>query len=145
MKQLLLHFEGYWLDAYKTEIPQEAGIYCVYACEPMALGKIAVLREIIYIGASDHVGMSIVSMDEERRREWETQLREGETLCYSFAAADEADISCALSAMVHHHRPICNRVEGDFGFADTKVEIIGEHELLDESFVICCQEQAMAQ
>ncbi|MBQ8682552.1 MAG: hypothetical protein IJ510_02370 [Selenomonadales bacterium] len=138
METILLNFEGYWMDIYKDEVPHEAGVYCVYACESMAANKIAVLRELIYVGAADDVAACIA--DHEKLVEWKERLGEEETLCYSFANVNSDVRSRVEGAMVYHHRPPCNRIEEEvFPFDDTRLSIVGEHELLDDSFVVCAE------
>lgn len=86
MKTIELGFEGYWLDKYKEEfcsrVANEAGIYCVYACEPMAQDKIVVIRDLIYVGVSDNIAESVITADTSA---WKKSLKEGESLCYSFS------------------------------------------------------------
>ena len=82
MKTIELGFEGYWLDQYKAELPHEAGIYCVYACEPMAQDKIVVIRDLIHVGVADNIAKSVMAADTSA---WKKSLHEGESLCYSFS------------------------------------------------------------
>lgn len=86
MKTIELGFEGYWLDKYREEfcsrVANEAGIYYVYACEPIANDKIVVIRDLIYVGVSDDIAKSVMTADISV---WEKSLKEGESLCYSFS------------------------------------------------------------
>lgn len=130
MKEIIrVEFDGYWLERYKSEIPQEAGIYCVYACEPMAKDRIVVLREILYIGESDNVSASIA--EHEDVSAWKERLQEGEELCYSFARVNQDVRSRVLSAIISQHRPPCNPTV-DQQACNTRLTIVGEHELLDD-------------
>lgn len=134
MKEMIrVEFDGYWLERYQSEIPQEAGIYCVYACEPIAKDRIVVLRELLYIGKADNVKMGIA--EHEDVSAWKTRLQEGEELCYSFARVEPMVRDRVLSAIVSHHRPPCNRIV-EHGDCDTRLTIAGEHELLDELIAV---------
>lgn len=107
MKEMIkVAFDGYWLERYQSEVSEEGGIYCVYACEPMARDRLVVLRELLYIGASDDVRASITK--HENVKNWKNRLLEGEELCYSFARVVRDIRSDVLAAMVLHHRPPCN-------------------------------------
>lgn len=86
MPTIELGFEGYWLDQYKAELPHKAGMFCVYACEPMAKDKIVVIRELIHVGVSNDIAESV-----QDSSEWKKHLQSGESLCYSFSSV--ADVS----------------------------------------------------
>ncbi len=134
MKEIIkVEFDGYWLERYQSELPQEEGVYCVYACEPMAMDRIVVLRELLYIGESDNVRTSVASHEEVPV--WKKRLRDGEELCYSFARMERELRRDVLMAMISHHRPKCNRMQ-DEGIHNIRLAIVGEHELLDDFIVI---------
>ena len=80
-----IELSGYWLESYKSEMQVEgkAGVYCVYACEPMANDKIVVIRDLIHVDVSDDIAKSV--SDKGLVSEWESHLHEGESLCYSFS------------------------------------------------------------
>lgn len=133
MKTILLKFEGYWLDRYKAEIPHGAGVYCVYTCEPIAEGRIVVLRELVYVGSAGDVAACLTShpcLDE-----WKARLQSGEMLCYSFAPAVLDVAVVAERALISHHTPTCNQVVLDMATSpsDTKIVLEGEHIFLDDS------------
>ncbi len=130
MKDMIkIQFDGYWLERYQSEIPQETGIYCVYACEPIAKDRIVVLREILYIGETDNAKQSIV--EHKDTSAWKTRLQEKEELCYSFAKIETKIRNRVLSAIVSHHRPPYNRII-EHQDCDVRLTITGEHELLDD-------------
>ena len=130
MKEMIkVAFDGYWLERYQSEVSEEGGIYCVYACEPMARDRLVVLRELLYIGASDDVRASITK--HENVKNWKNRLLEGEELCYSFARVVRDIRSDVLAAMVLHHRPPCNELQ-DEEADNVRLMIVGEHELLDD-------------
>lgn len=81
MRKVELGFDGYWLDQYKAELPHVAGMFCVYACEPMAQDKIVVIRDLIHVGVSNDIAASVADTSE-----WKQSLQDGESLCYSFAS-----------------------------------------------------------
>ena len=140
MKEMIrVEFDGYWLERYQAEIPQRAGIYCVYACESVAKDKIVVLRELLYIGESDDVREAIAGAEDAAV--WKERLHEGEELCYSVASVEREVRGIAWEAMVSHHRPPCNRMIHKRA-ADISLTIVGEHELLDD-FIAGVNEQTM--
>lgn len=135
MEMILLNFEGYWLERYMEEVPHDAGVYCVYACEPMAADKIVVLRELIYVGSADDVAACL--MGHAQKAEWKMRLREGETLCYSFAPADGELAGVAQRALVNHHTPPCNRIaQESVPILDAQISIAGDHIFLDDSVMV---------
>ena len=131
--RIRVEFDGYWLERYQSDIPQGGGIYCVYACEPIARDRIVVLREILYIGESDDVKMSVAMCEEVAA--WKAYLKAGEELCYSFARMEGGYRHDALAAMVLHHKPPCNDVE-EKAPENISLMIVGEHELLYDLIVI---------
>lgn len=135
METILLKFDGYWLERYVDELPHEAGVYCVYACEPMGVDKIVVLRELIYIGSAEDVATCLA--DHASIDVWKLRLRNGEVLCYSFAPVAGDAVDMVRGGLVAHHMPPCNRVEKDvLPCAEVSVSIAGEHIFLDDSVMI---------
>ena len=129
MKDVIrVEFDGYWLERYQSEIPQGAGVYCVYACEPIAKGRIVVLRELLYIGASDDVRASVAR--HEKMPAWKKRLRDEEELCFSFARMEHDFRRDVLMAMISHHRPPCNDMD-EQELHNIRLMIVGEHELID--------------
>ncbi|MBQ2113720.1 MAG: hypothetical protein II195_01345 [Selenomonadales bacterium] len=134
MKEMIkVAFDGYWLERYQSEVSEEGGIYCVYACEPMARDRLVVLRELLYIGESDNVKASIAEHEEVKR--WKKRLLAGEELCYSFARVAHDVRGHVGAALIAHHRPPCNEVRAE-EVHNVRVMIVGEHELLDDFVAI---------
>lgn len=134
MKSIVLNFEGYWLESYLDEMPHDAGVYCVYACEPMAANKIVVLRELIFIGSADDVGTCLKkhsSVDD-----WKMRLRAGERLCFSFAPVADDALDLVRGALVSYHTPPCNQIAMESPTKEVQITIAGEHVFLDDSFTV---------
>lgn len=135
MKTISLDFQGYWLEANKSGIPAESGIYCVYACTYNSNSDTVSLRELIYVGESHNVRERID--DHERLPDWKRRLHPGETICYSFAEIGSVDRNRAEAAVIYHHKPPCNtEYKNSFPFEDTQIITSGKNALLKTSFIV---------
>lgn len=135
METILLKFDGYWLESYLDEMPHDAGVYCVYACEPMAANKIVVLRELVYVGSADDVVACL--KNHSSVDDWKMRLRDGEMLCFSFAPVDDEARELVRSALVSYHTPPCNQIAIEPPpRKDAKITIEGEHVFLDDSLMV---------
>ena len=135
MKTIPLNFKGYWREINKGGVPEESGVYCVYACTYNASEKNVSLRKILYIGESENVRNRI--SDHDRLSDWKKLIKSGETLCYSFAAVDSTDRLRAEAALIFFHKPPCNtEYVNSFPFADTKIETSGRNNLLTKEFTV---------
>lgn len=135
MKTITLNFRGYWIEATKGSIPKKSGVYCVYAgTYNHAKGNVS-LRELIYVGESEDVRTRLEN--HERQEDWEKLLRAGETLCYSMAEMVSDDRVRAEAAVIHRHKPPCNReYVSRFPFATTTIKTSGWNYLLKTEFTV---------
>ena len=133
MKEIVMEFEGYWTEASEQFIPDRSGVYCVYRGVHDALNRKVHLRELIYIGESEHVRRRI--RGHERKDLWKEHLKPGETLCYSFTPI-LYERNRAEAALIHEHQPPENAdYIYDFPFSDTAVFLTGKTLLLSSCFV----------
>lgn len=136
-KHYKLNFQGYWLGADATSIPNRSGIYCVYCCAYDSRSDKVSIRNLIYIGESKGV-RDRVTDDHEKTAEWLDELEEGEELCFSFASISPAgDRRRAEAAMIYWHKPAVN-VEHKyiFDFDRTRVTSSGENSNLSPNFEV---------
>lgn len=135
MKTITLNFEGYWREVNKSGVPDESGVYCVYACTYNTTEGTVSLRKILYIGESENVKDRI--SNHEKLTDWKKLLNSGETLCYSFAEVNKTDRVRAEAALIHHHKPPCNtEYVSSFPFADTTIITKGRNACLSAEFTV---------
>ena len=126
MKTISLEFDGYWREVNKDGIPAESGIYGVYACTYNREQNTVSLRELVYVGESSDVNARIGN--HEKLSDWKKRLRNGETLCYSFASIGADDRLRAEAAVIFHHKPPCNtEYKYSFPFMATTIKTAGKN------------------
>lgn len=134
MREIVLEFEGYWTEASADFIPDQSGVYCVYRGVHDAANRRVTLKELIYVGEAARVRKRIRA--HEKKHEWREHLKEGETLCYSFAPI-LIDRNWVEAALVHHHKPAENwDYVYDFPYPDVAVFLTGKTLLLSTSFAV---------
>lgn len=106
IKSYSLNFEGYWREVNKKGIPTKAGVYLVYRCVYDAKSNTVGLKDIIYIGQADNLHDRIASHD--KLDDFNSQLQQGEELCYSVAAVDSADLNVVENALIFAQKPVLN-------------------------------------
>ncbi|EPG6461407.1 GIY-YIG nuclease family protein [Citrobacter braakii] len=127
-KTINLQFDGYWREANKSGVPDQSGIYCVYACKAVTNGSKTTLeiRKLIYIGESSNVRSRVATHD--RLGDWNEHLMVGETLCYSVATITGKDDRVrAEAALINKMTPPANsEYTGEFPYNETTVNCSGE-------------------
>ncbi len=119
-KTISLKFGGYWRDKNSGGIPNDPGIYLVYACTFDRQADTVSLRELMYVGEAAKVCGRI--QGHERRPDWKKRLRSGEQLCFAFAPITNPDRERGEAALIHYHKPPVNTEYTDsFPFDDTTV------------------------
>jgi hypothetical protein len=128
-----LHFNGYWIECNKEDIPEKPGIYCVYECSyNKVLGTVSI-KNLIYIGESENVCQSI--LNHEGNKDWDLLLRPGFQLCYNFAEANAYDLKRIITAFIFRHKPIANKkCQDNFPFEKTIIRSTGATALLSDYF-----------
>lgn len=123
-KTISLEFDGYWRDEKSEYIPNDPGIYLVYACTFDQQAGTVSLRELMYIGEAAMARDRI--QGHEKRPDWKKRLRSGEQLCFAFAPVTNPDRERAEAAVIHYHKPPVNTEYTDsFPFDDTTVKSAG--------------------
>ncbi len=123
-KTISLNFNGYWLN--KGDVPASAGIYLVYVCRYNKSEDTVMLDKLIYIGEAGDVRDRIE--DHEKWPEWQKQVPKESEICFSFAGVTSPDRERAEAALIHYHKPVCNKDDkyiDSFPFEDTTVESTG--------------------
>ena len=130
-----LEFRGYWLENNEKSLPEESGIYCVYASTYNREIKTVSLNKLLYIGQSVNVC--------ERHREhegkifWKSKLKEGEGLCYSFAPLPKRSLAICEMALIYKHKPICNTMgKESFPYEATHIVTRGRNACLIKDFTV---------
>lgn len=128
-----LNFEGYWSEKNKLGVPSQGGVYCVYRCTTTE-GRLEAVKQLLYIGKSSDVNDRIAN--HEKLEKWESHLKDGESLYYSFAPKvllrDQAE-----AALIYKHRPPINtEYKYSFPFPDTLLKTSGKSALLDQNVIV---------
>ena len=97
-----IDFDGYWREPNKKGVSSKSGIYCVYACTHNSKENTVNIRKLIYIGESDNVGARIA--DHEKQSDWESHLKSGEQLCYSFGPVNGTSRDRCEAALINHRK-----------------------------------------
>jgi excinuclease UvrABC nuclease subunit len=135
-----LKFEGFWRAQDKQDIPENAGIYCVYEAKYIEDGEYANhldLLKLIYVGESKNVRQRIIK--HEKFREWNQHTHKGTELCFSYALydKDEETRKRISAALIFQHQPPSNKKQlNSFPYEKTHVVVSGpdHNNLLTESF-----------
>ncbi len=133
-KSYQLDFDGYWREGSVDGVPDDSGVYCVYACKRTGEGKVFI-RLLIWIGESQNVRSRIKA--HEKFSDWKTYLEEGEELCFNFAPVNAPDRPRVEAALIFQHKPPANEeFKNAFPFDKTNVKIDGEKGKLSSSFSV---------
>ena len=130
-----IEFDGYWREPNKDGIPKKSGIYCVYTCTFDKKEKTVSLNKLVYIGESDNVNSRIA--DHEKQEDWESHLKDGEQLCYSFGGISGASRVRCEAAMIFKHKPPKNtEYVNSFPFDQTTMKLSGKTAKLTTKFTV---------
>jgi hypothetical protein len=130
-----IEFNGYWREENKAGVPDESGIYCVYTCTHNKQDKTVTLHKLVYIGESDKVRTRI--SNHERQGDWESHLKSGQELCYSFGAIASVSRERCEAAMIFKHKPPENTEYVDsFPYDQTTINLSGRIEFLQTFFTV---------
>lgn len=130
-----LKFEGYWTRGNEGWLPACSGVYCVYSCIEHEATKTVNLLKLLYIGRANDIRKR--HMNHEKLAYWLNSLKEGETLCYSYARLPVRSLAICEAAMIFHHKPPCNEI-GDLGFYHEKTRVVtsGCNRFLVSKFIV---------
>lgn len=135
MKTISLNFDGYWSDDYKSSIPNSSGIYCVYSCFCNPSERTVDLHRVLYIGESENVQERL--QNHEKFPKWCNYLKNGESICYSFAPINSNDRERAEAALIYKIKPPCNTEHSkQFAYLTTEMIVTGKNSLLPVRFIV---------
>ena len=133
--QITLSFEGYWSEAYKSGVPAQSGVYCVYSCIHNKEQKTGIIKKLLYIGESENARERIANHD--RLDDWLKIVPIGQTLCYSFAPVNSIDRERAEAALIFKTQPSYNTEhKKEFIYNDTKIITNGKNTFLPTVFLL---------
>ncbi len=128
-----LEFKGYWREVNVNSVPDNSGVYCVYACRRTTEG--VSIRLLIWIGESQTVRSRIKG--HKKLPNWKAYLREGEVLCFNFAPVNTSDRPRVEAALIFRHKPPENEeYKNAFPFDKTNIKTKGKKAKLDSSFSV---------
>ncbi len=130
-----IEFTGYWRESHKGSLPERSGVYCVYTCFHNTEKNTIVIQQLIYIGEADNVYKRISNHD--KQKDWESHLKAGEQLCYSFGPIISASRERCEAALIFKHKPPENDMYVDeFPFDQTTIMLSGKIRKLHPSFTV---------
>ena len=135
-KRFTLNFSGYWLEPGIVNIPNDPGIYCVYACVHYSEKNTVGIINLLYIGESENVGSRIESHDQ--RPTWSKVLNGlNRKLCFNFAPIgtklEDKDRKQVEAALISNFEPPFNSEYGnDFPFEPTELTTSGSNAIMEE-------------
>jgi excinuclease UvrABC nuclease subunit len=131
----VIEFDGYWREPNKGGVPAQSGVYCVYTCVHNTQAKTVSLQKLNYIGEAEDVRSRI--SNHEKQEDWESHLKSGEQLCYSFGPVPAASRERCEAALIFKHKPPENTEYVDvFPFDQTTLNLSGKTGLLYTSFTV---------
>jgi excinuclease UvrABC nuclease subunit len=133
-KSYELDFVGYWREVNVDSVPDDSGVYCVYACRHTREGEVSI-RLLIWIGEAKNVRSRI--KEHGKLSDWKGHLREGEVLCFNYAQVKASDRQRVEAALIFHHKPPENDEYKDaFPFDKTNIKTKGRSAKLSSSFSV---------
>lgn len=134
-RSFALEFAGYWREPTIGGLPEESGIYCIYACTHDQKKNTVSIQRLLYIGESGNVQGRVKG--HPKKDAWERQLRAGEVLCFNAAKISAASRERAEAALIYYHKPVCNiEYKDNFPFDKTTVTTSGRSAMLSKNFTV---------
>lgn len=132
MEEYNVNFNGYRLDKDKSGLPAYGGIYLVYCCIFNEDTNRVYLDRLIYIGQSVNINDRL--NNHERYEDFIAELKEGETLCYSYASVAPKDMNIVENALIFMQKPkLNNDLKDSFNYPDSQFDFEGRCALLKET------------
>ncbi len=129
-----LEYDGYWREPNCGGIPNQSGIYCVYASTYNTSSQTVTLHKLVYIGESENVRERIEG--HEKWSDWRRHLQSGQQLCFSYAPIT-GERERAEAAMIYRHKPPENTEYVDtFPYDRTTITTSGRNALLEQHFTV---------
>jgi len=99
-------FDGYYRDINKEHIPEISAVYFVYTCTYNPNADTVSIEKLIYIGESNNIKSRIFNHD--RYKDWLKELKNGQTLCFSYTSVDNLYRNRLEAAYIYKHKPPLN-------------------------------------
>ncbi len=129
-----LNFIGYWVDGRQMQMPERAGIYCVYTCNVRSDQQLEISR-LLYIGKAENIKAR--NVNHERHDDWKRYCGPGETLCFSCAELQSKSLDVCESALIFKHKPVCNdQLKDGFYRSPTHIVTTGANLYLSPDFIV---------
>jgi hypothetical protein len=139
-KTISLTYDGYWRETNAAGVPNQSGVYSAYACTYNRQAETVSIRELIYIGESEHVRDRIHQhLAGATGSAWKRRLRPGEELCFSYAPVGQPDRERAEAALIYKHKPPANTEYVDHfpaKWSPTTIGTSGKNALLSSQFTV---------
>lgn len=128
---------GYWTDETLKEVPNDAGIYCVFRASSGSEPQAKEVKQLLYIGEHRNVHHGLLHHPD--REKWHDVLEPGEELWYSMGLCSHAYRERLWAAMIHAHKPRFNGASeylDRFPFPETTVHLYGKKDKLLSIFTV---------
>lgn len=135
-----LTYGGYWLEPSVGGVPNESGVYSVYACTDNPATRTVSIRRLLYIGESaaarDRIRQHLSAAS---GRSWKGHLLAGEELCFAFAPIAGTTRKRAEAALIYRHKPPENTEyvhSFPWEWSPTAMKTSGRNALLSPHFTV---------
>ncbi|KAA0014314.1 hypothetical protein F0A17_01275 [Billgrantia pellis] len=128
---------GYWDEDSLREVPDDAGIYCVFRATRGSESQEREVKQLLYVG--EHRNVRYALQHHPDKETWRDVLEPGETLWYSMGLCSHANRERLLAAMIHAHKPRFNGTSeylDRFPFPETSVHLYGKKDKLLNIFTV---------
>ena len=134
-KTYSISYNGYWRKLNQESIPDQPGIYSVYACRYDESKDMIIIRRLIYIGEAEDVRDRI--KNHKKWDAWEKRIDQGEHICFNFALWLDSDRDRLKAALVYAHKPPENtKYRDNFPFSTTTVKTGGQNAFMQKSVTV---------
>ena len=128
-------FDGYWRYTNRGSMPENAGIYCVYAGIYNKETNMVTLKSLLYIGQAENIRNRLQS--HECYDDWVAELKYGEMIIFSCTLLGKSDLDRFEAAMIYKHKPPVNDLcVNHFNYDKTNVFLTGETACLYKNFTV---------
>ncbi len=132
-----LIFDGYWKEKNIINVPEQAGIYCVYTYTINEINKKQKLtiHKLVFIGFSENARSSV--LQHETSGEFKKHQGDRQKICYSFAPLDKVHSEQVKLALIISLNPIANSdVVKKFDYDKTQISTEGQNNLIKSEIIV---------
>lgn len=130
-----LNFLEYWRYVNRGGVPENSGVYCVYASTYDSNSDTVTLKRLLYIGEAGNMRERLEN--HEKLEDWKKQLKAGEIISFSCTKVDSYYRERVEAALIYKHKPPVNtEYVNNFPYDETTISTSGRNELLSAYFTV---------